>query len=153
MQTIIKWQTTLFNAADPAKCYAEITSIGDEVTPEQVVEKGKCPDSELHKCFTWDDTEAANMWRMREAREVMRQLIVISKPDPGDGTDGKNPIQFRLLMKNETHKGSGYKQTIIMIQDADEYKKLLDQAWTELRTFKNKYSMLNELRDILDLIN
>ena len=153
MQTIIKWQTGIFKGADAEKCYAEITSIGDEVTPEQVVEKGKNPDSELHKCFTWDDTEAAEMWRMREAREVMRQLIVISRPDKEDETEEKNAVQFRLLMKNETHRGSGYKQTIIMFQDADEYQKLLDQAWAELRTFKNKYSMLSELRDILDLIN
>lgn len=153
MKTIIRWQTTLFNAADPVKCYTEITSIGDEITPEQVVEKGKDPSTELYKCFTKDDSEAAYKWRLREAREIMRQLIVISKPEKEEEAEGKQPIQLRLLMKNETHKGSGYKQTIIMIQDEDEYRKLLDQAWSELRTFKNKYSMLTELRDILDLIN
>ena len=153
MQTIIKWQTTLFNAADPAKCYEEITSIGEEVTPEQVVEKGKDPSSELYKCFTKDDTEAAYKWRLREAREIMRQLIVITRPDPDDTAEEKPPVQFRLLMKNETHRGSGYKQTIVMMRDEDEYRKLLEQARAELRNFKNKYYMLSELREILDLIN
>ena len=153
MQTIIKWQTTMFNKADPVKCYDEITGIGDEVTPEQVVQKAKSEESELHKCFTWDNTRAADLWRLKEAREVMRQLIVITRPDPEEAEEEKEPIQFRLLMKNENTHSSGYKQTIVMVRDEDEYKKLLDQAWNELRTFKNKYSMLTELQDILDLIN
>ena len=153
MQTIIKWQTTMFNKADPEKCYEEITSIGDEVTPRQVVEKAESESSELHKCFTWDDTEAAGLWRLKEAREVMRQLIVITRPDPEEPEEEKEPVQFRLLMKNDSSRNSGYKQTIVMVRDEDEYQKLLNQAYEELRVFKKKYSMLSELREILDLIN
>ena len=152
MQTIIKWQTTLFKAADPVKCYEEITSIGDEVTPEQVVEKGMDPHSELNKCFTKDDTEAAYKWRLREAREIMRQLIVVTRPDPEDEDEKKEPIQFRLLMKNDNSHSSGYKQVLVMVRDDDEYQKLLNQAREELRIFKKKYSMLTELREIMDLI-
>lgn len=151
METIIKWQTSLFSKADPVKCYEEITSIGDEVTPEQVVEKGMDPNTELSKCFTKDDSEAAYKWRIEEARHIMRQLIVITKPDKEE--EDKEPVQFRVLMKNEIKRGSGYKQTIVMIRDEDEYRKLLDQAYEELRRFKRKYSMLSELSEILDLIN
>lgn len=152
MQTIIKWQTGIFNA-DPVKCYAEITSIGDEVTPEQVVEKGKDPKTELSKCFTRNDKEAAYKWRLREAREIMRQLIVITKPDTEEEQERKEPIQFRLLMKNDNSHSSGYKQTLVMVRDEDEYQKLLSMAREELRVFKKKYGMLSELREILDLIN
>ena len=151
METIIKWQTSLFSKADPVKCYEEITSIGDEVTPEQVVEKGMDPNTELSKCFTKDDSEAAYKWRIEEARHIMRQLIVITVPDKDD--EEKEPVQFRVLMKNDNARGSGYKQTIVMVRDEDEYQKLLDQAYEELRRFKRKYSMLSELSEILDLIN
>lgn len=153
MQTIIKWQTAMFNKADPEKCYEEISSIGDEVTPAQVVQKAMPEDSELHKCFTWDDTEAASQWRLQEARQVMRQLIVITKPDPEEPDEKKEPVQFRLLMKNDTAHSSGYKQTLVMVRDEDEYQKLLNMAREELRVFKRKYSMLSELREILDLID
>ena len=153
MQTIIKWQTTMFNKADPEKCYEEITGIGEEVTPAQVVEKAESEDSELHKCFTWDDTEAAGLWRLKEAREVMRQLIVITRPDPEEPEEKKEPVQFRLLMKNDNSHVSGYKQTLVMVRDEDEYQKLLNMAREELRCFKRKYSMLSELREILDLID
>ena len=153
MQTIIKWQTTMFKKADPEKCYAEISSIGDEVTPAQVVQKAESEDSELHKCFTWDDTEAASQWRLQEARQVMRQLIVITQPDPEEPEEKKEPVQIRLLMKNDNSYSSGYKQTLVMVRDEDEYQKLLNMAREELRVFKRKYSMLSELREILDLID
>ncbi len=151
METIIKWQTGFFRQADPVKCYEEITSIGDEVTPEQVVEKGMDPNTELSKCFTKDDTEAAYKWRLREAREVLRQLIVVTRPDPEEET--REPVQFRVMMKNEADPESGYKQTIMMVRDEDEYQKLLSRAYEELRCFKQKYSVLRELSEILDLIN
>lgn len=153
METIIKWQTDMFRKADPVKCYREITEIGEEVTPEQVVRKGQDPDTELSKCFTKDDAEAANKYRLWEARQILRQLIVITRPDPEDESEKSEPIQFRLMMKNETSRGTGYKQTLVMIRDEDEYQKLLDMAREELRVFKRKYSMLSELREILDLIN
>ena len=153
MQTIIKWQTSLFSKADPEKCFEEISSIGDEVTPEQVVEKGMDPCSELSKCFTKDDSEAAYKWRVREAREIMRQLIVITRPDPENEDEKGEPVQFRILMKNDNLHSSGYKQTLVMVRDEDEYQKLLNMELEELRTFKRKYSMLSELWEILDLIN
>ena len=83
----------------------------------------------------------------------MRQLIVITRPDPEDEAEKNEPIQFRLMMKNENSHSSGYKQTLVMVRDEDEYQKLLNMALEELRTFKRKYSMLSELQEILDLIN
>ena len=57
------------------------------------------------------------------------------------------------MLKNERTQESGYKQTIVMVKDEDEYKKLLNQAYTELHSFKQKYSCLSELADILALID
>lgn len=152
MQTIIKWKTGIFHA-DPAKCYEEITSIGEEVTPEQVLEKATDNETELHKCINWDDADCARLYRLKQCGEIMRQLIVVTRPDPEEPDEQKEPTQFRLLMKNENTRGSGYKQTIVMVRDEDEYKKLLEQAYAELRVFKQKYSCLQELSAIMDLIN
>ena len=39
-QTIIKWKTGIFKA-NTSKCYEEIQQIGDEVQPEQVLDKAR----------------------------------------------------------------------------------------------------------------
>lgn len=148
VETIIKWKTGIFNA-NAEKCYEEIQQIGDEVTPQQVVLVASDSNSELHKCFDWDDSSAAEKYRLHQARLVMNQLIVVKR----EPEKPKEPIQFRVMMKNEQESGSGYKQTLVMLRDEDEYKKLLDQAYRELRAFKQKYSCLSELAEILALID
>ena len=148
-ETIIKWTTPGFFKADATKCYEEIQDIGDEVKPEQVVERATNPESELHKCFDWDDSSAANKYRLYQARLVINHLIVVTR----DTDEEKEPVQFRVMLKNESTKDSAYKQTLVMVRDEDEYRKLLDQAYRELHSFKQKYQCLSELAEIIALID
>jgi hypothetical protein len=41
----------------------------------------------------------------------------------------------------------------LIVRQEDEYKKLLERAWAELRAFKAKYAMLTELEEIFSLID
>ena len=150
VQTIIKWSLKGVFRADATKCYEEICEIGDEVKPEQVLDKARDENSELHKCFDWDDSSAAEKYRLYQARRVINHLIVVKhEVDEPE----KEPIQFRVMLKNEKTKDSGYKQTIVMVRDEDEYAKLLEQAYKELHSFKQKYQCLSELSEILALID
>lgn len=149
VETIIKWSTGGIFKADASKCYEEIKKIGEEVKPEQVLDKARDDSSELHKCFDWDDSSAAEKYRLHQARLVINHLIVVQH----EIEEEKEPIQFRVMLKNSSDKGSGYKQTLVMIRDEDEYKKLLDNAYRELHSFKQKYQCLSELAEIIALID
>lgn len=149
VETIIRWSLNNIFKADPTKCYEEICEIGNEVKPEQVLAKAKNEDSELHKCFDWNDTSAAEKYRLFQAKQVINHLIVI-KRDVEEPE--KEPVQFRVMLKNEKSYDSGYKQTIVMVRDEDEYRKMLEQAYAELKAFKKKYACLSELSDILAMI-
>lgn len=150
VETIIKWSLKDIFKADAQKCYEEIQEIGDEVKPEQVLERAKDKKSELHKCFEWDNSIAAEKYRVFQARQVINHLIVV-KREVDD--EEKEPVQFRVMMKNDRSEMSGYKQTIVMVKDEDEYRKLLEQAYAELHAFKKKYQCLSELSEILALID
>lgn len=149
VETIIKWSVSGVFKADANKCYEEIQEIGEEVKPEQVLEKARDSESELHKCFDWDDSSAAEKYRLHQARLVINHLIVVKR----DVEEEKEPVQFRVMLKNDTARESGYKQTLVMVRDEDEYKKMLEQAYRELHSFKQKYSCLSELSEILALID
>ena len=131
--------------ADAQKCAEEIMAIGEDVRPEQVLEKARNEDTELHKCFTWDDTIAAEKYRLVEARRVLKLLIIEEKEPPQD----RPPI--RLFHK--TKEGEGYKHVELVVKKPDEYEALLARAYAELKAFKAKYAMLEELREIFDLID
>ena len=149
VQTIVKWSINGIFKADANKCYEEIQQIGDEVKPDQVLDKARNENSELHKCFDWNDSSAAEKYRLFQAKQIINHLIVVHHDDENES----EPVQFRVMLKNERSRDSGYKQTIVMVKDDDEYRKLLEQAYIELRSFKQKYSCLSELSDILELID
>lgn len=143
--TKIKWKNGYgFYKADANKVYEEIVSIGDDVKPEQIVDKARDIDTELHKCFEWDDAVAGEKYRVIQAREIVRLLVVEEEEPPTDRPE------IRTLHK--TDDKSGYKPIEIIVQKKDEYALLLERAWAELRAFKAKYAMLSELEEIMALI-
>lgn len=141
----VHWKmSSLFPNANADKCYREITSIGDAATPKQILDYGRNPNTELHKCFEWDDSVAAEHYRLQQARTIVCHLVITES----SGDDHK-PQSFRLLQNTE----NGYKPVKMIFQNKSEYEKLLENARNELRSFKQRYSQLTELEEILALID
>ena len=150
MAIIAKWSATGTRyGADAQKCYEEIMEICDDLesaSPRDILEKARDETTELHKCFTWDDSVAAERWRVQEARLVTRQLVIKEVKVP------KDRPEVRLFYKTDNE--SGYKPTEIIVQKQDEYKALLVRAKAELEAFKRKYSMLkNDLLEVFEAID
>lgn len=140
-----KWKHGFgFVKADAQKVGEEILSIGSDVTPQQVLEKARQEDTELHKCFEWNDAIASEKYRLIQARDVIRFLVIEEEKAPTDRPE------VRVMYK--TDNTTGYKPVKLIMQDKSEYEKLLARAWAELRAFKAKYSMLSELEEIFNLI-
>lgn len=149
MAIVAKWSATGTRfGADAQKCYEEIMSICDDfdsASPRAILDKARDETTELHKCFTWDDSIAAERWRVNEARLVTRQLVIKEVEVP------KDRPEVRLFYKTDNE--SGYKPTHIVVRKEDEYKQLLQRAWSELEAFRRKYAMLNELQEIFEVID
>lgn len=59
---------------------ATIKSLEDRrgrLTPEQIVNEARAKDSPIHHFFTWDDSEAAEKWRIEEARELLKRIKIV----------------------------------------------------------------------------
>lgn len=130
--------------ADAQKVAEEILSIGAEASPRQIVEKASDRDTELHKCFTWDNKAAAEKWRLHEARHIVSCLVIHRDEEHSDKPE------IRYFHKNDM---GGYKPAEYIFSHADEHEKLLQQALADLQAFKNKYQSLQELDYILCLIS
>lgn len=146
--TITKWKAGTRISADAQKVYEEIREICDDIgsaSPQDILEKARDESTELHKCFTWDDSIAAEKYRLWEARSIVTKLVYQEKEVP------KDRPEVRVYQKTDDE--SGYKPVEIILQKQDEYTQLLARAYAELRAFKQKYKMLKELQEILDLID
>jgi hypothetical protein len=54
-------------------------------TASAILAAAKPEDSPLHPAFEWDDSEAAHQYRLHQAREIPRRLMVTITPAPDAG--------------------------------------------------------------------
>ena len=137
----VAWSMKLFKA-DAEKVHSELETI-ETKSPQNIVDYAEeHPDSELYKCFTWDDRKAANEWRKAEARQVVRLLVFADD-------ETKQPTQIRVLQKAT----DAYEPVKTIVRNNDEYAKLLARAKAELKAFRERYKQINELEKVLDAID
>ena len=136
-----EWKIKGIYKADAQKVADEI---GDgKVTPQEVLEKARDENSELHKCFEWDDAVAGENWRKQQARMIVCNLVYVDN-------EKKEPSKLRVFYQSEERE---YKPVKFTLQKKDEYQELLERALKELHAFKEKYKMLTELDEIMKLID
>jgi hypothetical protein len=145
MEIKAHWQGYRFKG-DASKVANEIRSIGDDVTPQQIVEYAKDENTELHKCFTWDNNVAAEKWRLQEARQIVVCLRITKEEN-----EVKTNTPIRVFYK--TDDDGGYKPTQVIVKNADEYEKLLNRVTNELKTFRNKHKNLIEFEEVWSAID
>lgn len=142
---MVVWKVKGFFKADAETVYKEITALGDSFSPEQIVEAAKDEKSELHKCFTWDDTVAAENWRKHQARVLVAQLVVKTE------TSDNEPVSVRVIAS--TSARNEYKPVVKMLEVEQDYADLLARATRELQAIRSKYKMVTELREIFEAID
>lgn len=140
------WKMSGVFKADAEKVSAEIESIGSEASPAEIVEKAKDESTELHKCFEWDDSIAAQRWRLQQARQIVCLLVYT---DEKKEEEEQAPIRF--FVKASSNKG--YQPVKLVVRDKDEYQAMLDRAIRELKAFQEKYQRLSELEAVFDAID
>lgn len=138
---IVSWKIEGLFKANAQKVYEEI---GDtSISPEEVLEKARNEKSELHKCFEWDDSTAAEKFRLQQARQIIQLLVIV----PQKKTD--EPVRvFSITSQRNT-----YQPTRLFLQQPDEYQILLKKAKIELAEFKKRYKTLSELEEIFKCID
>ena len=148
MKVLATWKAGIgvFHAADAQMCAEEILSIGEEATAKQIVDKARNAETELHKCFEWDNDIAAEKYRIEQARDIAANLVIRRTEEQIE----REEPEIRVFHKPTST--SGYKPLQVIVQHQDEYQELLKRAYAELHAFKIKYQNLQELDYILSLI-
>lgn len=141
---MIKWICPGVFKANAETVYTEINSLGDSYTPEQVVELAKDKNTELHKCFEWNDKRAAHLYRIQTARKIIQSIVVVDERKPKE-----EQTHIRAIVSTND-RDRHYEPIRLTIKNEDSYEKLLKQALAELEMFKIKYKNLSELEIIFE---
>lgn len=121
---------------------------GGILHPEDVVKTARDEGNVLNKYFDWDDTTAAQKYRLFQARQLIRVSVKVLQR-----SDKSTTIKAYVNLSDERHKEGSYRSTIDVMSDELMRERLLDQALRELLAFKKKYEELEELAEILRAID
>jgi hypothetical protein len=110
--------------------------------PADVVEFARDKKTALYSRFEWDDTKAADEYRLWQAREIIHVAVTVL---PGL----KKPIQaFVSLNRDRQREGGGYRFLVDVMSNPAHRTLLLQEAFAEFKHWELKYKRLRELAPI-----
>lgn len=121
-----------------------------ELVAQEVVDAARALESPLHEHFEWDDSAAAEQWRLDQARALIRVTVTVIK------AKNKAPMTvhaFWSLTPDRRKPGGGYRAVEKIMASRLLRKQLLADALAELEAIRSKYAMLSELADIFEEVD
>lgn len=104
-----------------------------EVLRQKIVEAARPKNSPLHDAFEWDDTAAAEKYRLEQASYLIRAIDVYID-NSGQGAPVRAIISVRPVDRDPK-----YVNTRKALKNKDERKLIVDRAYTELLSWCVRY--------------
>jgi len=120
------------------------TTNGGRLTPELVVRDAKPTKSPLHLAFEWDDTKAAARYRIVQAGDLIRAIIVVTDEAP----DSVPVRAFVNVEDDERH----YTSVQYAMSDKELRAQVVNRALLELTQWQQRYKDLKELAEVFSVI-
>jgi hypothetical protein len=136
-----------------AELMAELQKIADAhdgaLAPRNVVEAARDPDHPLHSRFEWDDSAAAEKYRLAQAEGLIRKvkLHIIRAAARG------GPVHLTITpayasRPSQRHSEGGYEPITDIMADPDKRAELVRSVARELGAIRRKYAQLVELAEV-----
>jgi hypothetical protein len=113
------------------------------VTPRLIVDDARPQQSLLHKCFEWNDAEAAEKYRETQAGYLLRNLIAVKVTSMQQ--EQSDVRAFVSVVKNDNNC---FVSVATAMSNEDMRQQILENALSELQAIKKKYTQLEELAEV-----
>lgn len=119
--------------------------------PKAVVDAARPENSPLHGAFCWDDTEAAERYRIIQAQDLIRSYKEIQVIEE---KKYKGPMYVNVPI---TRVGSSAENRYMHIDKVRKNQKFLDsvlaEALEQLKGFRDRYRYLSQLKKLWDVLD
>lgn len=150
-----KWKRVPKNAPDADIAYGIIEGIKKSkgiITPKLLVVEAKQKSSPLHDCFEWDDSKAAEEYRIVQAREILRYIVVEIEPDD----EYEEPCTIRVFVAPssiENEANESYVTIMDVCNDDNMEDAYLRQLKSELDAIRNKIKGFQIFAEVVKAID
>lgn len=115
--------------------------------PHKVVDAARPKTSPLHRFFDWNNTKAAEAWRIHQARQLIRVAVTMI-PAVSNGT-----VREFVSVSNLRRSGGGsYLATVDVLSDEQRHDQALADAVGTLMRLEERFRYLAELQPVWDAL-
>lgn len=118
-----------------------------ELKPEIIVRAARSEDSPIHECFEWDDSKAAEKYRLEQARKLVNHLEIKIEFKKGE--------RFQKAWFSITTNGRNqraYNHMNVVFTEKPKRDQVIQQALREIKDWQKRYESYQELAQIFDAI-
>lgn len=116
---------------------------GGILLPEKVIEAARPLNSPLHNRFEWDDNEAAEKYRLIQARLLINICVEVIP-----NTDTYSKVFVSLSTDRYDSEHGGYRIMQEVVNNQGLHQQMLEDALASMESFRHKYEKLKELRSV-----
>lgn len=121
-----------------------------EVTPEDVLSDAKRKRSPLHNFFEWEDSVAAEKYRVQQARYMLRSIRVVVEKEAVEETRAFVPVVIR---EPEKEPRKVYTTVQYALSDEQLRQQTIEYALKQLENWRNRWNEYTELADALRAVD
>lgn len=115
------------------------------VEPRAVLDASRDANAPLHDVFDWDDSVAAENWRLYQARQLIINIVTV------ETNDQEEREQTRTFVS--APQKNAYVTLQAALNDDEMRVHLLEQARRDAKIFLSKYRNLQELAKVTETMN
>jgi tetrahydromethanopterin S-methyltransferase subunit A len=131
--------------SDSDKIYQELETVRAKnngvLEAADVVNFARKKDSALHRYFEWNDSYAAELYRIEQARKIIRVCVCV------DEVTQERTRVYVSLPKGGSER-EGYRTIVDVMNDEDLTQQLIDAALKDLQFFSNKYRSISNIAKV-----
>lgn len=118
-----------------------------------LLDESRDDDALLHDCFEWDDTIAAESYRLDQAQKFISNLVCVVVDDHGVQRNDEPVRAFVNIAKQENAEKGAFVPLIEALSEESTKKIVLENALRELTSLRKKYAALSELATVFECID
>jgi hypothetical protein len=146
---VLQYESTRLSSKEAEKIgtlLAQIEQLGP-LTPETVLQHARDKASPLHRHFEWNNSKAAEEYRLQQAAWLLRtvKVRVVVK-------DTRSSARAFIAVKVDPDEPSPRLQYVSLsaaLDNPDWRAQMIEQALRELESFRQKYAVLSELKTVI----
>ncbi len=122
-----------------------------EVTPDDLLQDAARPDAPTHDFFEWDDTEAARLHRLDQARYMLRSIhVVVEHDDSETVTRAFLPV---TIEEPDNEPRQVYTSVQHALSEDELREQVIDEALRQLESWRRRWSEYTELAAVFEVVD